>query len=207
MFQPKKYRKKEPEFIYNFIKQHPFATFVLKGNDLIATHIPILIKGTPEEFTLYGHIANSNEQSHFLKNGSEALLIFHGAHGYVSSSWYREKDISTWDYSAVHVNVKLRLQTKEELETSLENMVENFEGPQKEPLYYKDIPKKMLADHLPLITGFWCEPYKIQAVAKLHQGYDKEDINSITRNLEAAGEGKHSELIQNIKSEHGTNHK
>ena len=204
MFQPNKYQKQDPEYIYKFIKQHPFATFVLKGKDLLATHIPVLIKGTPEKFTLYGHIANSNEQIVHQKDNVEALLIFHGAHANVSSSWYREKDISTWDYSAVHVNVKLKLQTSEELERSLDELVQNFEKSQKAPLYYKDIPKEMIEEHLPLITGFWCEPYRIQAIAKLHQGYKKEDIHSVINNLEATGNSLDTELSQNIKKEHGT---
>lgn len=204
MFQPKKYQKQDPGYIYTFIKQHPFATFVLKGSDLLATHIPVLIKGTPEKFTLYGHIAKSNEQIDHLTDGMEALLIFQGAHAYISSSWYREKDISTWDYSAVHVNVKLKLQTSEELEVSLDELVHNFEKPQKAPLYYNDIPKGLIEEHLPLITGFWCEPYRIQAIAKLHQGFHKEDIHSVTEHLESKKEGMASELSLNIKKEHGT---
>lgn len=202
MFQPKKYQKKDPEYIFDFITRHPFATFVLQGEDLLATHIPILVEGTPENFRLYGHIAHSNEQIRHLKEGIEVLIIFHGVHGYVSSSWYKEKDISTWDYSAVHINAVIKLQTDKELETSLENLVRVFERPQKKPLFYKDIPKKMINDHLPLITGFWCQPTKVRAIAKLHQGYDKEDVHSVISNLENSGNRMSSELSKNIKEEH-----
>lgn len=183
MYQPKKYLKKDKEFIFNFIQEHPFATFVLNGERILATHIPFLIKGTAEDFIIYGHIANHNEQLQYLKDGAEALVIFQGAHGYVSSSWYRDPDISTWDYSAVHVNVKLKLQTEEELAVSLKNLVHRFEKDQKDPLYFEDLPKEMVDDHLPLITGFWGEPFKVEAVAKLHQGYDKEDIESVVEHL------------------------
>lgn len=202
MFQSKKYRKEDPAYIFKFITRHPFATFVLKGEELLATHIPILVEGTPEKFRLYGHIAHSNEQIQHLKDGTEALIIFHGAHGYVSSSWYKEKDISTWDYSAVHINVSIKLQTQKELETALENLVHHFERPQEKPLLYKDIPKKMIEEHLPLITGFWCEPKKVQAIAKLHQGFQKEDIHSVITNLERTGNEMASELGQNIREEH-----
>jgi transcriptional regulator len=150
---------------------------------------------------LYSHIANHNEQLRFLKDRAEALLIFQGAHGYISSSWYREKDISTWDYSAVHVNVRLKIQTTEELENSLQKLVRHFETPQKDPLFYNDIPEQMLKEHLPLITGFRCEPFKIEAVAKLHQGAHKEDIISVIKNLEAQKDPLASELSKNIKTE------
>ncbi|QED39112.1 FMN-binding negative transcriptional regulator [Antarcticibacterium arcticum] len=201
MYQPKKYRKKDPLYIFNFIKAHPFATFVLKGERLLATHIPVLITGTPDDFVLYAHIANHNEQFSFLKDGLEALLIFQGAHGYVSSSWYKEKDISTWDYSAVHVNVKLKIQTAGELESSLDDLVAKFEKNQEKPLFFQDYPRDIVEEHLPLITGFWCNPFKVEAVAKLHQGYDKEDIGSVTRHLEKMDDPLATQLSKNIKEE------
>ena len=206
MFQPKKYKKEDPNYIFEFITQHPFATFVIHGKELLATHIPVLIKGTPDNFTLYGHIAEANEQYPFLEDGLEALLIFHGAHGYVSSSWYQDIDISTWDYSAVHVNVKLRIQSREELEESLQNLIRHFERDQKDPVYYEDLPKKMLEEHLPLITGFWCDPVKIQGIAKLHQGFDRRDVNSVTTHLEERNDTLSTELSRNIKKEHGSDH-
>ncbi|MFD2516987.1 FMN-binding negative transcriptional regulator [Salinimicrobium flavum] len=204
MFQPDKYQKKDRQYIFDFIKAHPFATFVIKGKELLATHIPILLKGNAENFILYGHIAEANEQYRHLKNELEGLLIFHGAQGYVSSSWYKNVDISTWDYSAVHVNVNLKIQSREELVESLKNLVHRFEKDQDDPVYYEDLPEEMIEDHLPMITGFWCEPTKIQAIAKWHQGYDKDDIHSVTRHLEMRGDPLSSELSKNIKKEHGT---
>lgn len=203
MYQPRKYKKTDSRFIYEFITEHPFATFVLNGDHLLATHIPVLIKGTHKDFTLYAHIANHNEQFRYLKDGIEALLIFQGPHGYVSSSWYMEKDISTWDYSAVHINVKLKLQTREELAISLSHLVYKFEKDQKSPLYFEDYPEDMVEDHIKEITGFWCEPLHIQAVAKLHQGYAREDVISVTSHLEKDGCPVSGKLSANIKKEHG----
>ena len=90
MYQPKKYKKKDPQYIFDFIQAHPFATFILNGSRILATHIPVLPEGNAKEFRLYSHIANHNEQFSCLKDGAEALLIFQGAHGYISSSWYKE---------------------------------------------------------------------------------------------------------------------
>ena len=206
MFQPKKYQKKDPQYIFDFIQQHPFATLVLQGEELLATHIPVLIKGTPENYKLYGHIARSNEQYIFLKDGLDVLLIFQGAHDYISSSWYGKTDISTWDYTAVHINARMQVQSKKELEESLENLIHTFEKGEKKPLFYKDLPVEMIEEHLPLITGFWLEPVKIQAIAKLHQGFSKEDITSVTTHLEKRKNPLSSELSQNIKNEHDKDH-
>ena len=203
MYLPKKYQKTNSSYIFDFINHHPFASFVSQGNRLLATHLPVLTEGTAENFRLFTHMANHNEQLQFVKDGSEALLIFQGAHGYISSSWYREKNISTWDYSAVHVNVRIRLQTENELEASLEQLVHHFEKDQKAPLLYHDIPKPMLLEHLPLITGFWCEITHLDAIAKLHQGYPEEDVVSVLEHLAAQDDPAAQELKNDIRKEHG----
>ena len=200
MYQPKHYIKDDPKFILEFIKNHPFATMVSKLENLVATHVPVLVEGNTENFRLYAHIANHNEQLETLQDGTEVLLIFNGAQGYVSSSWYGEKDISTWDYSAVHINAYIKIQSSEELQNSLEKLVNTFENQQKSPLFYDEIPKQMLLDHLPLITGFWAEPFKIQGVAKLHQGYKQEDIKSSINHLEKGDLQQHL-LAKAIKKE------
>lgn len=204
MYQPPKYQKQDPQYIFDFIKAHPFATFVSKGENLIATHIPTLITGTSDSFQLYSHIANHNEQLKCLKEGKEALFIFTGAHAYVSSSWYKEVDISTWDYSAVHVNVKIKIQSKEELENSLQKLVQHFEQQQQNPIYFKDLPNDMVEEHIHRITGFWAEPFKIQGIAKWHQGFDKGDIDTVTKQLNNPNNPLAQELSNDIKKEHDT---
>jgi len=80
------------------------------------------------------------------------------------------------------------------------NLVHRFEKNQANPLYYNDIPKQMLEDHLPLITGFWAEPIKIEGVAKLHQSYNKKDVESVITHLNE-GDALSKELSKNIREE------
>ncbi|MFV8225626.1 FMN-binding negative transcriptional regulator [Christiangramia aquimixticola] len=201
MYRPLRYRKDDPEYIKSFIKKHPFATFVTKGANLLATHIPVLLEEDGSNWKLFGHIANHNDQIGNICDGEEALIIFSGVNGYISSSWYEEKDISTWDYTAVHVNAKIIKQSNQELENSLQKLVSNFEKNQESPLYYKEIPKQMREEHLPLITGFWLEPIKIQGVAKLHQSYQREDVKNSISHLENSGNPCDSELAKAIRKE------
>ena len=203
MYRPPKYRNDDKDFIFSFIRENPFASFIIKGKELLATHIPVLIEGNPDDFRLYSHIANHNEQLQFLNDGAEALIIFHGPHSYISSSWYRQKDISTWDYTAVHVNARIKLQSANELENSLQKLVAHFEKDQEKPLFYEDIPEKMLKEHLPLITGFWLEPFKVEGITKLHQAYAKHDVESVTSHLDNSGSSQKKELSEAIKKVNG----
>ena len=202
MYRPQKYVKDDKKFVFSFVNENPFATVVMNGTRLMATHLPVLTQGDENNWTLYTHLANHNEQAKLIRDGAEALVIFHGPHSYISSSWYKEKDISTWDYTAVHVNAKIRLQSREELEASLEKLVRYFEKDQQDPLYYKEIPEKMLDDHLPLITGFWLEPFKVEGLAKLHQSYPEHDVKAVSEKLENSGDSIKQKLAQDIKKEH-----
>ncbi len=74
MYRPKKYQKKDPDYIFEFIKNHPFANFIIKGERILATHIPVLTQGNAKKFLLYGHIAHHNEQYQYLKD--EANLTY-----------------------------------------------------------------------------------------------------------------------------------
>lgn len=205
MFQSEKYKKSDKDFTFNFIKDYPFTTFVTSEDELLATHIPILIKEDTEEFILYGHIANENEQLKDLKDGAKALLIFKGPDTYVSSSWYEEKNISTWDYTALHVNCRLKVQTRDELIESLKRLVYRFEKERNNPMLYHDLPDEMVQDHLKKITGFWLYPERIQGIAKLHQGFKKEDIYNITNELEKEKDYQSSAVSKQLKNLHGTN--
>lgn len=206
MYQKGKYVKEDPDYVFEFIQHNPFATFVLQGERLLGTHIPILAEGDSKKFRLYGHISDEyNEQINYLENGREALIIFHGPQAYVSSSWYKRKNISTWDYSAVHVNVKLKVQSANELEESLKRLVYRFEKDQESPLYYDEIPEKMIEGQIPHITGFWAEPFHVQAVAKLHQGFRKEDVESVMNHLEGKDDLSAHQLCKEIRKEHDAN--
>ena len=183
MYCPHAYRKNDSRYHYQFIQNHPFATMVIHKESFLATHIPVLTKGTSADFHLVGHVAKSNPQAALLKDGMEALFIFHGPHAYISSSWYDYEDISTWDYSAVHVRATLQLQTAVQLETSLQKLVYAFEKEQVSPKFYHDIPIKILQDHLPFIIGFTAKPVAIEGIAKYHQQFSPATRERICNEL------------------------
>ncbi|MDF9796388.1 transcriptional regulator [Catalinimonas alkaloidigena] len=201
MYKPSQYKKEDPDYILQFIRAHPFATFVLQGERLLATHIPILTKGAADDFFLFGHVAVHNPQRECLQDEMEVLLIFQGPDAYISSSWYSKPDISTWDYSAVHINARLKIQREEELVESLKELVAHFESRQAEPIYYDDIPKEILESHLPKITGFWLYPTRIDAIAKLSQNKKSTDVASIIAHLKQQDCPAQFELIHQIKKE------
>ncbi|PZD79609.1 FMN-binding negative transcriptional regulator [Mesonia sp. K7] len=197
MYQPPKYKKTAFAEILPIIKANPFATFVIQ-EPLLATHIPVLVDETSEKLRFFAHIANHNEMLPFLSENQKALLIFKSEDAYVSGSWYQKKGISTWDYAAVHVDVKIKKQTSTELAQSLKNLTNHFEKNQENPVFYESISESEINDNFPHITGFWLEAIDIEAVAKLHQKHSKADQLSVVRALKKQGK---SDLAKAIKKE------
>src|SRR5690554_3944251 len=185
MYGPLRYKNNTSDFIFNFIQKYPFATVIIQGSYLLATHVPILVDGTAKKFQLYGHIANHNPMREFLVDNQEMLLVFNGPDSYISSSWYLEPDIPTWDYTAVHINATVQVQTAGELQTSLEKLILQFEKGLKNTISPKDIPSHIWEENFKDITGFWLKPFKLTGIEKLHQGFKKEDVKNIVRQLES----------------------
>ena len=102
----------------------------------------------------------------------------------------------------MHVNGKIKLQSDSELRESLLKLVANFEKEQENPLYYDKIPKKMLEDHLPQITGFWIEPVKVEGIAKLHQSYHSKDVERVVNKLDASEDPPKKQISEGIKKNH-----
>ena len=201
MYQPQKYKNDGSSFIRQYIASYPFATLICNSDPLLATHIPILIDTDSLEFRLFAHIANHNPMRRYLVDGMPMLAIFKGPDAYVSSSWYTEPDVPTWDYTAVHVNARLKVQTDNELQKSLEKLITHFEREQENPITAASIPTEMWHQNFKEITGFWLEPFKIVGIEKLHQGFPHSDLNNITEQLDIKG-CPQQQLAALIKKKH-----
>jgi len=60
----------------------------------------------------------------------------------------------------------------------------------------------MIDSQFPHITGFRADPFHIEGVAKLHQGYHKEDVDSVINHLENSDDPSAVQLAESIRKEH-----
>ena len=49
-------------------------------------------------------------------------------HSYISSSWYENEEVPTWNYQAVHIYGKASILDKEELIDELTTMLKNMKS-------------------------------------------------------------------------------
>lgn len=189
MYIPDRYRNEDHEQIRKFLKDHAFGILVSTGPEgPMATHLPLEYEVAGDgKGWIRGHFARANPQWRHLSEGAEVLCIFNGPHAYVSSSWYREEEVPTWNYIAVHVRGRYRVQSPEALWTSLRKMVAKYEKDSEDPVSLDAMSPDTLRQ-VRGIVGFEIEVTRLEAAYKLSQGRE-EDHGRIIRELRKRGSG------------------
>ena len=184
MYIPHKYKNEELPEVKEFIKENAFAILVNEVDERPwATHIPLELHSDDNgQEILVGHISKANPQwKHFGKQ-KEVLCIFNGPHSYISSSWYKEEEVPTWNYIAVHIYGTLTILDEAAVLDSLHKLVDKYEMQSKHPVSLHNMSKATMSQ-LRGIVGFKIDITEIQAAYKLSQGRE-HDFESITKELE-----------------------
>ncbi|MEO7988094.1 MAG: FMN-binding negative transcriptional regulator [Chryseolinea sp.] len=187
MYTAKVNRNENTEELHEFIHANGFAILVsnVEGKPW-ATHIPLLLSSDKKK--LQGHIAKGNKQWREWNEDSEVLAIFSGPHTYVSSSWYDHENVSTWNYVAVHVYGKLKIQTEQELLNSLKELTDKYEKQSEKPVSVDRMNPNYVKREMLGIVGFEIEISKMEAAYKLSQNRDAKNHEVIVSELEKRGD-------------------
>tara|TARA_R110002051_G_scaffold201653_2_gene268436 strand:- start:4104 stop:4706 length:603 start_codon:yes stop_codon:yes gene_type:complete len=199
MYIPQYYKQTDLSEIKNFLIQHSFGILVnqVEGKPW-ATHIPLeLDKDKNGKDILIGHISRANPQAKNLELIDNVLCIFNGPHAYISSSWYKEEEVPTWNYIAVHIYGKLQILTEEEVMASLYKLVDKYEKNSKKPISLNDMSEKTLRQ-VKGVVGFQISIDEIQATYKLSQTRP-EDQSKIISELEKTNETNALKIAKAMK--------
>src|SRR3989304_5820869 len=182
MYIPKYYREENRQNILAFLKQNNFAALVtFDGEKPIASHTPVEVVESENGWTIYGHLSRANGQKKTFGE-QEALLIFQGAHTYVSAWWYTEVDVPTWDYMIVHVYGKVREIQGDDFYSVLSRLVQNHESNTSYRL--EGLPQDMGQKERKGVFGFGMDVTRLDGGYKLSQGKTEEERKNIVSELE-----------------------
>ncbi|GGD58735.1 transcriptional regulator [Paenibacillus nasutitermitis] len=167
----------------DFIEENSFGTLVSKTNRLTATHLPFLLQREGGEIYLYSHMAKANPQWNEL-NG-EVLVIFSGPQSYISPSWYAEKEVPTWNYTAVHLYGEFHLiNEREGLLDILTRTVDRYESSFAVPWSLNEVSEEYVNQLARHIVGFRIDITHYEAAWKLHQDYSVHTQKGVIKALE-----------------------
>lgn len=199
MYIPEYQKNENVGEVKSFIRENAFASLVTfhEGRPH-ATHIPLILEvDDKDRDVLTGHLARANHQWRHFDSQEEVLCIFNGPHAYISSSWYQEEEVPTWDYIAVHVYGRLQIMDESSTMKSLHRLVDLYEQDSEKPVSMKEMSKKTL-QQVKGVVGFQIVISDIQARYKLSQGR-KEDHGEIINQLNKRDDSGSSAIAKEIK--------
>ncbi len=172
--------------VIDFMKAHPFVMLIAKGEAYpVATQVPVLFAERDGKLVLRAHIMRKTDHHLALEKDANVLVVFSGAHAYVSASWYTNKQQgSTWNYRSVHAQGKLRFTGPDELLQLLTDLTDTFENNPESPSLVKHLPDDYMQSLMKAIVGIEIEIMDIQHVFKLSQNRDKQSFENIVTELE-----------------------
>lgn len=199
MYIPKHYKENDVQEIKAFMKEHQFVTIVSNENNKpIATHVPINIHEENESLYITGHFAKNNKQWTTINQSTSILIIFQGPHAYISSTWYEEEDVPTWNYQSVHVYGDGRILSEHELIEDLTYLLDKHEKHRSNGASWDNMSENT-RKQIKGIVGFEIEVKEIEAAYKLSQKRSEKEKSNIINELKKSSSSIDSEIANVMK--------
>src|SRR5688572_28732325 len=182
MYVPTAFREERVDVLWAFMRSNGFATVVTCGSGgMIASHVPVVLDETRGDLGLLRtHVARGNTQ--WREMGEEVLVVFHGAHAYVSPTWYvSAMAVPTWNYMVVHAYGRPRIvQEVEGVKEILAATVRQYEGDQGWSM--DAAPAEWVDGHAHGVVAFEIEVTRLEGKFKLGQNRSAADRKSTRLN-------------------------
>jgi len=187
MYIPKSFREDDVHVLHTLMQRYNFATLFSQVDDEpFATHLPFMLDPSSGTYgTLIGHFARANPHWQMLQPDKTVLIVFQGAHEYISPSWYTTQEtVPTWNYAVIHAYAKPRLIHEPEalrpIVTDLVHLHENaFEHP-----WDVEYAAPLMESSLKAIVGVELTIDRLEGKYKFNQNRSTEDQEGVIAVLE-----------------------
>lgn len=209
MYLPSPFAESRPGELHRIIRQHPFGMLIThSATGLDANHLPfVLDPGRGPLGTLLAHVARANPVWTGLADGDPVLVVFRGAHGYISPNWYAStrdtpRQAPTWNYQAVHAHGRVRIfHDDRTVRDMVARLVDQQEAPLPQPWKMSDAPENYLAENIAQLMGMEIEITRLEGQQKLSQNREPRDIASTLAALEERGEAELASEMRRMRRE------
>jgi transcriptional regulator len=191
MYVPKAFQETDQSTLFEFIRQNSFALLITAGQEGLpaATHMPIeLAPASDGQFQLVGHLARANPQAKLLGDSRPALVVFSGAHSYISSSWYDHVNVPTWNYLSVQITGRTSLLSADETLEFLRRQVDKYESKSRCPVSVDSMTEDYVRKEMRGLVAFSMTIDTVQGAAKLSQNRDDKNYKNIIAELRQTGD-------------------
>jgi len=195
MYIPAHFTLTQPAALQLIIQRHSLGMLVTHGpQGLDANHLPFEFDPTRGEHgTLSTHVARANPVWQQCAGGADVLVVFRGADGYISPSWYPSKheahrQVPTWNYEVVHAHGRLTVRDDEKFVRGVvARLTRTYEAAEPRPWKMGDAPRDYLDDMLRAIVGLEIVVSRMEGKAKFSQNKEMRDRQGVVQALQVRG--------------------
>jgi transcriptional regulator len=195
MYVPEHFAVQRSERLHALLRTHPLGLLITPGPDgPEADHLPFLFDpAAGPNGTLSAHVARANPVWQRCPDGTPVLVVFRGAEGYISPSWYPTKaethrHVPTWNYDVVHVRGVLTVRDDERFVRGVvARLTRQHEAAEPQPWRMTDAPPDYLDAMLRQVVGIEIAVTALTGKAKLGQNRLPVDRLGAADALQARG--------------------
>lgn len=205
MYIPPPFAESRPEHLQRVIREYPLGTLVTQGADgLDADHLPFDFDSEAGEHGLLSaHVARANPLWQRCPTASPVMVIFRGAHAYISPNWYPSKQeshrlVPTWNYEVVHAYGLLTVHDDERfVRRMVARLTRRHEAAEPRPWKMGDSTPEFIDGVLRSIVGIEIAVTSLVGKFKLSQNREARDVAGAADTLQARG---HPELAKRMRA-------
>jgi transcriptional regulator len=195
MYTPKYHSLNDVETMRTHIAEHPLGAWVCNAqNQLIANHIPFVLEmQTGGHGRLLGHVSRANPVWRDLGGGSPSVVMFTGAHAYITPSWYPGKHlhgkvVPTWNYVTVHAHgVGRAIEDPDWTLDVINRLTDAQESKGLQPWKVSDAPSEYIEKMLRAVVGIEITVERLEGRLKVSQDEDDQDRLGTVEGLRRSG--------------------
>jgi transcriptional regulator len=183
MYLPSQFEENRAEVLHRLMAEHSLAALVTHGaSGLDANHVPFEFDANHGPHgILRAHVARANPILRDIQDGAETLVIFQGASGYISPTFYPSKQethrqVPTYNYLVVHAHGRIAIRDDEAFVRGVvARLTRKMEAGETLPWKMGDAPADFIESMLKEIVGIEIEVTRLVGKAKLSQNKAAED--------------------------------
>lgn len=195
MYRPSQFREDRTHILCAAIHELGFATLItLQGRELVASHIPMILKQDAAGLRLEGHVARANPQWKGKDDAVDALAVFLGPHSYISPTWYATKAetqrvVPTWNYISVQASGPLSIiQDPQWLLRHVGDLTRHNEAARAKPWDVSDAPAEFIEQMCSAIVGLSMQVQRLEGSWKMAQHKPEPDRLGVIQGLQELGD-------------------
>lgn len=187
----------DEQVVRRLIAEHPWAMLISQHDgEIVASHYPMLLDDSSEELAVVTHVGRPDDLVHDLSG--EVLLVFQGAHGYVSPSWYvpGSSQAPTWNFTAAHCWGTSEILDAERNLDVLVRLTAHFEQHVDEPMW---LDREWAAPVARGTVGLRIPIDRFVCKVKMSQDKDPQSVQNVIDTLRAPGPYQQPELADDME--------